>query len=439
MTLGTSLALTGVAAALVVSFAISERVVRRQAKPNRVTVVYWEKWTGAEGREMGKVVDAFNKSQDRIFVKYLSISGVDSKTMLATSGGNPPDVAGIWLDQVCQFSDAGALSDLTEMARAKGLDEHYYIKSYWDSLYYRDHLWALPSTPASVGLHIREDLVPAQYASPATFPKTIEDFDELMFKISTKDSSGGLKMAGFLPSNPGWWNWAWGPFFGGKLMEGDRLTINSPENIRGFEWVAKYAQHFGTQSVQNFQSGFGNFASPMDPFMTGKVATELNGVWKAGYIKVYKSDVKWFAVPFPYPKDRPDLEGHSDMSQDVLTIPTGAKHPKEAFEFISYVQRQDVMEKLCAGHGKNSPLAKVSEEFLNNHPNKFIRLFDAMARSPKAFAPPKVGIWPQISNEMTVAFQEVNSGQKTPKQALDDAQARLEGIWAKYRSQVLNK
>jgi len=431
--------LVGIGIAMAGALVISESVVSRQARPDRETVIYWEKWTGAEGQEMQKVVNAFNKSQDKIFVKYLSISGVDSKTMLATSGGNPPDIAGIWLDQVCQFSDAGALTDLTDMANEAGLDEKYYIKSYYDSLNYHGRLWAFPSTPASIALHVRTDLVPPQYASPETFPKTIEDFDNLMFSISKKDKDGNIKMAGFMPSNPGWWNFAWGMFFGGKLMDGDKLTLNSPENIRAFEWVAKYSKNLGSTAAQSFQSGFGNFASPQDPFMTGKVATELNGVWKAQYINVYKAGVKWFAVPFPYPKDHPELAGHSDMSQDVLTIPRGSKHVKAAFEFLKYVQSQPVMEALCIGHGKNSPLQNVSEHFFKVHPNPYIRLFDEMARSPKAFAPPKVGIWPQLSNEMTVAFQEVDGGLKSPKQALDDAQARVEVIWKTYKSQVLDK
>lgn len=437
MNIKTGLTLGVMGVAIAVAFAMSEKVVGRQAGTGRITIVYWEKWTGAEGEEMRKVVDAFNASQEKIFVKYLSISGVDTKTMLATSGGNPPDVAGIWLDQVCQFSDAEALTDLTQIAKEHGLDADYYIPAYWDSLYYRGKLWALPSTPASVALHVRTDLVPKQYASPETFPKTIEAFDKLMFEISTRDKDGNIKMAGFLPSNPGWWNWAWGPFFGGKLVDGDKITIDTPENLRGLKWVQKYAKEFGAKQVQSFQSGFGNFSSPQDPFMTGKVAVELNGVWKANYIKVYKSDVPWFAVPFPYPEDRPDLAGHSDMSQDVLTIPRGSKHVKEAFEFIAYVQRQDVMEKLCLGHGKNSPLAKVSEEFFRKHPNKDIRLFDEMARSPKAFAPPKIGIWKQIGDEMNVAFQEVNTGAKEPKDALADAQRRVDVLWKTYKEQVL--
>jgi len=173
--------------------------------------------------------------------------------------------------------------------------------------------------------------------------------------------------------------------------------------------------------------------------MQGKVATEINGVWKGNYIRVYEPGLKWFAVPFPYPADRPDLEGHSSLSQDVLTIPRGAKHPKEAFEFIKFIQRQDVMEGLCKGHGKNSPLEKVSENFFATHQNKFIRLFDKLARSPKAFSAPQIGISAQLRAEIDVAFSEVSTEQKTPEQALHDAQNRVTVMWETYKKQVLNQ
>ena len=79
------------AAAVMIGAAIAgDRVVTRQTRKDRVTVIYWEKWTGDEAKEMRKVVDEFNTSQDHIYVQYLSISGVDTKTMLATAGGKIP-------------------------------------------------------------------------------------------------------------------------------------------------------------------------------------------------------------------------------------------------------------------------------------------------------------------------------------------------------------
>src|SRR5687768_15432378 len=98
MTTQMSVGLGALAVALLGAVWMGEKAVARQDRTDRVTVIYWEKWTGSEGIEMRKVVDAYNRSQDKIFVKYLSISGVDNKTRLATAGGNPPDIAGIWGD-----------------------------------------------------------------------------------------------------------------------------------------------------------------------------------------------------------------------------------------------------------------------------------------------------------------------------------------------------
>jgi multiple sugar transport system substrate-binding protein len=431
------LALAGVV--LLTSAILGEKSVSRQEDPARVTVVYWEKWTGAEADEMRKVINAFNASQDRIFVKYLTISAVDSKTMLAVAGGDPPDLAGMWLDQLCQFADANAVTDLSDMAAKAGLNRDYYIPAIWNGLNYRGKLWGLPTTPAWVGLHVRKDLVPAKYASPETFPKTFEDLDAFANEITKKNPDGSLKLAGFLPSDPGWWNWAWPGLFGGKLIDGDQLTINSEENVRAFEWIAGYTKRFGAKEVTTFQSGFGAFASPQDPFMAGKVATEVNGVWKGYYISQFTPNLQWFAVPIPYPRARPDLEGHAMLNEDIITIPKGSKHPKEAFEFIRYLESQSVMEHLCVAHGKDTPLAKVSDWFYKAHPNPYIRMFEGLGRSPRAMAAPQIGILPQLRAEMDVVFQEVSTGEKAPRPALDEAQTRLAGLWKTYKEQVLSR
>ncbi|MFX4891497.1 hypothetical protein ABTB75_19305, partial [Acinetobacter baumannii] len=79
-------------------------------------------------------------------------------------------MAGIWLDQLAQFADANALTDLTELATAGGVNRSDYIPSFYDGLVYHDKLWALPSTPATICLVVRSDLVPPPYATPETFP-----------------------------------------------------------------------------------------------------------------------------------------------------------------------------------------------------------------------------------------------------------------------------
>src|SRR5262245_13813131 len=68
----------------------------KEAGAGRVVLDYWEKWTGHEGRAMQRVVDDFNDTQDRIFVRYLVTAGIDQKTLNAVAGGDPPDIVGLW-------------------------------------------------------------------------------------------------------------------------------------------------------------------------------------------------------------------------------------------------------------------------------------------------------------------------------------------------------
>ena len=79
---------------LLVGYAVMglEQTANRETLPNKVTVTYWSGWTGDEAETQRKVIRDFNNSQDKIFVKFLSISGLRSKALLSINGGMPPDI-----------------------------------------------------------------------------------------------------------------------------------------------------------------------------------------------------------------------------------------------------------------------------------------------------------------------------------------------------------
>jgi ABC-type glycerol-3-phosphate transport system substrate-binding protein len=425
-----------VALVLLVGYAVMglEQTANRETLPNKVTVTYWSGWTGDEAETQRKVIRDFNNSQDKIFVKFLSISGLRSKALLSINGGMPPDIFHTEETDIASFADANALEDLLPMATRDGIKRSDYIPIYWDLLSYDGKLCGMPMTPVSTAMHYNRKFLPPNVQNASQAPKTIEELDALVDKISKKRPDGSLELAGFLPGEPGWWKWAWGYFFGGKLYDEktQKLTINSPENIRAFDWVGSYAKRFGVSQVQTFQSGFGNFASPQNAFMGNKVASVLQGVWMANFIHLFNPKMDWFAAPFPIPSNRPDLEGANVVGIDAILIPKGAKHVDAAWEFIRYQQTQKAMEKLCAGQSKHSPLAKVSEEFFQLHSNKEIRLFDRLARSKNPITAPKLGIWPQIADELSNALTEINLGKKPASQSLTEVQNRMQPMLDKY-------
>jgi ABC-type glycerol-3-phosphate transport system substrate-binding protein len=429
--------------------------------PGCVVVDYWEKWTGYEEAQMREIVNDFNETVGRqkgIFVRYLSTSAVNHKTLVATAAGVPPDIAGLWDGNLVQFAELGALQPLDELAREHGISAERYKPVYWNACVYKGELYALISTPAVVALHYNRvafeqagDALRAAGLNPARAPRTTAEVDRYAAVLLRRDDRGRIERAGYLPWEPDWYLPYMYIWFGGEIWDPATrtITLTDPQTVAAYEWIASYSKKLGRESMATFRGGFGNFDSPQNPFLTGTVLMEQQGPWMPNYIDHRRPELQrlhwsreeertkppaerrrnyfWAAAPFP--SARVEMVDVSLCPFDSLVIPRGAKHKREAFEFIAYVQRQDVMEKLCRLHCKNSPLSVVSDAFMQNHPNPYIDVFERLACSPNARSVPQCPIWPEIADEMTVLAQRLAMAQTVPSIALLEAESRLR---AKY-------
>src|SRR6266446_5779844 len=166
----------------------------RPAATGKVEIAYWEKWTGFEDEAMQAVVDDFNRSQDRIFVKKLMVSEMLRKVMLATAGGNPPDVAGIWSSNIPDFAEKGALTPLNKMIDRAGIKSADYIPIYWQQCASHDFMWALPSTPVSLGLHWNKKLFRDAGLDPNHPPQSLDELDAICDRLTIVDIERGGKI-----------------------------------------------------------------------------------------------------------------------------------------------------------------------------------------------------------------------------------------------------
>ena len=403
-----------------------------QAADERVRVVYWEKWTGFERAAMQAVVDDFNSSQDRIFVEYVPVSTIRTKTLIATAGGDPPDIAGLDDEMVDDFADKNALLPLDELAdltERTPITAERYLPVYWDMVHYRGHLWAIPNAPVIGALHWNKDLFVEAGLDPEKPPRTIAELDAYAKRLTRRNpSTGRLEVMGFLHSEPGHWPQIWGYFFGGRLWDGaDRLTFDSPANVRAYEWVQSYAKEYGPAELQTLRASFGAVSSAQNAFLSGRVAMALQGIWMASFIEAYNPNMRWGAAPFPSAEE--GGEPIALAKADVLVIPRGARHPREAFAFLAYMATQGPMEKLCMGQGKHSPMAQVSADFYARHKNPYIRMFQELAKSPNTVHFPNISVWQQYRFETYHAFERIWLLQATPEQALSDATARAQKAW----------
>lgn len=439
------LLLIGVAAVLLL---VGPR--QRVEPPKDVVVVeYWEKWTGEEGRALKASVDEFNATvgkQKGIYVNLLSTSGIVQKTLVATAGGVPPDLAGLWEANLAQLAALNALEPLDELAARHGITKAKYKKVFWDECHYDDKLYALVSTPYCYAMYyntriFREnaDKLRAAGCDPNRPPTTMEELDRYAKALDDIAPDGTIRRTGFLPLEPGW-DLSFFPYnFGGFWWDADakKFTFLDPAVVECFTWVQSYSKRLGKGAVAEFRSTAGSYDSPQNPFLSGTTAIVSQGTFFANTIQVQRPSLVGDYAVAPFPTAKPGLKGVSSCTADILCIPKGAKHKEEAFEFIAWLNQRENMEKLCNAHCKISPLVEVSDAFKRNHKNPFIHVFEELASGDGAVRTPSIATLPQTGADLANFSADVAAMRCTPEEGLrivqERAQARYDDFVAKQK------
>ncbi|MBE3095621.1 MAG: extracellular solute-binding protein [Planctomycetes bacterium] len=379
----------------------------------RIHIAYWEKWGSFEADACQEMVNVFNRSQDKIFVHYLRTSEVDRKAMLAAIGRDPPDVLGLWNFNVVPFADGGALMPLDDLMSQSGLTADLYIENYLKMGQFRGKTYALPTAVMTMALfynkeHFRNKAQQLREAGldPDRAPRTLEELDRYADILNEFRPDGSPRIMGFLPSEPGWYDHAWGYFFGGKLIDPEtgKITTDEPENVRGFAWTKRYAERYGRDKLLQFRSGFGTFDSPFNAFIEGKVSMEMQGVWFPMFIRRHRPQMVFGVAPFPCAEGVPGPR--SLMEMDVIAIPTDCPHPKEAWTFVCWVQKEG-MAILSRLQGKNIALKNPPPWFHQGHPNLELKVFEDLAVAPHSFIIPNTLVWQEYRDRMRRAFEHI--------------------------------
>jgi ABC-type glycerol-3-phosphate transport system substrate-binding protein len=385
----------------------------RDSWNSRVHLAYWEKWGSFEADACQAMVDEFNRSQNEIFVHYLRTSQVDRKTMLAAIGGDPPDITGLWNFNVVPFAEGGALTPLDDLMAQSGLPRDHYIDNYLKLCEYRGKVWALPSAVMSLALfynkeHFRNKAAELRAAGldPDRPPRTIEELDRYADVLNEFEPNGSPRIMGFLPTEPGWYNHSWGYFFGGELVDPvtGRITADDAGNIRAFVWAKRFAERYGREQLLRFRSGFGSFDSPYNAFIEGKVSMEVQGVWFPMFIRRHRPQMEFGVAPFPCAEGVPGPR--SLLEADVLAIPRGCKHPREAWKFLHWVQTTGIVI-LSRLQGKNIAIRNPPAWFHQGHPNLELAVFEELAAAPRSFILPNVSVGMEYREEITRAFEHI--------------------------------
>ncbi len=403
-----------------------------QSTMARTEITYWGAWTGSEYDVAKEVVDAFNASQNEIYVNFLSMSDIATKFYTAVAAGDPPDLVHVYSYEAPTWIKKGALQPIDDI----GIDLSVYVQTYLGPGSYNNSLYALPITPGMIALLRNKTILREAGLDPSISPRTIDEFKEYTTKLTKYaggDPSRDLVRLGFDPLQPNWFAESWFYFFGAKIYDPQtgKITLNSPGGLAAMEWLRDFTVEFGLKRLQAFRAGYGPSWSAENPFISGKLAMGYDGIWMPNMINEFVPDFDWGVAPFP------SVDGKKRVyfEWDGVAIPVGAKNPEAAKKFLGFYQKPENLEHINIGQWKIPPLKELSGDFYRNHPNKRIGEYVEIIETAELFGyPSEAPAWAYASGQIyDVLMEKVTLLTATPQEALELVQANIEKEEERYQ------
>lgn len=294
-----------------------------------VHLTFWSSLRGSQ-----EVVDAFNKSQDRIRVDFEQVpsgqQGGYAKLSNAARAGNAPDVATIEYPQVPGFAIDGVARDLTPLMsdklRGALLPQALALTTFEKRTY------SVPLDVEPMVYLYRRDLY-EKYGLEV--PRTWEEFEKTAAQIKRKahgariatfPTDGGHHLAGF----------AWQAGARWFDTRDDTWTVSMADEPT--RRVTSYWQRLIDRKLvflNSVDTQAGNAQVGR-----GDVFGKLSGAWDAGGLMSAQPDQKgkWGVAPLPQWKrdldrGKPRLGTHGGST---FAVTKDSEHPKEAMEFIEW-------------------------------------------------------------------------------------------------------
>ena len=389
-----------------------------------------------------------------------------TRFLVSLAGGMPPDIIAFDRFAVSEWAARGAFTPLDSYV-AKDLAsgnkdaikrEDFYDTA-WNEAIYTDpktatkSLVGIPFNFDSRALLYNKDLLKrAGYVDAhgeAQPPRSWEELEEMAVKLTDHDEKGRTTRLGFVPNWGNSWLYIFGWMNGGEFMSADgrKVTLNEPNIVGALDWMTKvYDELGGAKSVYAFQSSFQG--GELDPFIVGKIAMKIDGVWVLDNMAQFARQMNWGAAPPPLPK-KELAKGKKTLSWVggwCYAIPATAKQKDGAWELIRYLSSPEANELMnesqrLTAHSqgrafvpRQHPNKKINEwltkKYVDDDPNtdpqvrKAVHVFNDLLPASRYRPVTMVGqlLWNQhISAMENAIFHKMSS-----KEALDEGTALVQ-------------
>lgn len=385
------------------------------AAEGQVTITVWDYY--GEATPVKPLVEPFMKEYPNIKVNYEALDWDTTldKLNIVMTGGTPPDVATVDMTWLPHFASLGAFSDLKSISGGQlngAAWQDSYTPGALDAITYNDQIVAALYDFDVYALYYRSDLFEQKGLQP---PK---NWDELV-AVAKQVAEGDKYLYEWDPDTFHGSQWIYEN--GGKLLSDDNTQVmfNSPEAVDAIQFYAdlllkeKVAINWTTDQGERIQG-----------LKDGRIAMFSDGPYNMGIMKSAAPEMagQWKVALHPYSK-----QPGSYLGGTGLVIPTNAPQKEAAWKFIEYAMRVENQVGVYTYAGAapaltaalESPEVNIEDPYFGGQ--KAFAVFLEQMKTAQPF--PYVRSWNSIDEAFTNAMQEVSLGQKSVKDALDEAAA----------------
>lgn len=390
---------------------------------NQVTkITFWHGINPPENREIfNQLLAKFNAENPKIKVEALYIGQPDEqlpKIIAAVAGNQPPDV--LWY--VPQLT--GKLVELQAIKPLQDWWNNSEIKAEIDpamlaTMELDNNIWSVPFATNNAAIFYRPSLF--EKAGIKDTPKTWDEFKEVAKKLTVDTNNDGkIDQNGMLlSSGKGEFTvFVWLPFIfsaNGEIMQNNLPNLVSEGTEKalqlGFDLVKENSAILSAPD-----RGY-----ELDNFINGKVAMQITGPWTLAQLK--QSGIDYSVFPIPIINQSAAVLG----GENLFVFKTNPQREEATLKFLEFILSKEFQTEwaLKTGYLPINIKAQQSPEyqqFIKENP--VIQVF--LDQMKVAKSRPIISDYPAISENLGRGIESSLLGEKTPKQALEESQKRLE-------------
>jgi multiple sugar transport system substrate-binding protein len=381
--------------------------VASSAEPaEKAKVTLWYYWENKDHQQiLTDIIKQYNGSQNEVEVtnEYYPFADFKKALSIGLAASKLPDLVLIDNPDHAAYAAMGLFADISEQIK-DWPDKEQYFEGPWKSCTLDGKVYGIPFGSNDLALYYNEDMLNKAGVKP---PQT---WDELR-AAAKKLTGNGVTGLGVSAPKTEEGTFQFMPWI--LSVGGDLTKVDSPEGIKAFTMVSDLVKDGSmSKEVMNWVQ-----SDVLKQFMAGKVAMMFNGPWQVPTLKKDAPDLKWNVTLIPKDKQYASVLGGENWGV------VNGKNVEATVKFLKYVTKADVYKSYIGKFGyfpSRKDLAADPEFTADPIYKVFIdELQYAQPRGPH----PK---WPELSNAVSQALQEVITGAKTPEAAAKDAQVKID-------------